>query len=258
MSAARWAWTGALLGGCASLVLGAPAQWLAQGVAGASAQRVQLEQSQGTVWNGSARLVLSAGSGSADNAALPGRIAWRIRPTLQGLQVLWSADCCLQRSWRWQLGWPWADAQLQVQDLDAAQPMQLPSAVLAGLGTPWNTMAPKGALQLQTQGLALQRHQGQWQLVGQAQLQAIDLSTALSTLRPLGSYQLVLQGGAQPSLQLNTLAGALRLQGKGQWVGGAMQFRGDASSAPEHQDALGNLLNIIGRREGARSLISLG
>lgn len=47
-------------------------------------------------------------------------------------------------------------------------------------------------------------------------------------------------------------------QGQGQWVGGKLQFNGEATCAPEHQAALANLLNIIGRRSGARSIIKLG
>jgi general secretion pathway protein N len=41
-------------------------------------------------------------------------------------------------------------------------------------------------------------------------------------------------------------------------VGGKLRFEGVASSTPEHQAALQNLLNIIGRRDGARAIIQLG
>jgi len=41
-------------------------------------------------------------------------------------------------------------------------------------------------------------------------------------------------------------------------VGGKLQFNGEATCAPEHQAALANLLNIIGRRSGARSIIKRG
>lgn len=257
----RWAWAGAALGLCTSVLALAPAHWLAAAVDQASAGRVRLEQSTGTVWEGSARLVLGAGEGSAEHAALPSRLQWRLRPAWNGLKLQWQAACCLQQSWQWTLSAPWAGQagwQLAVQDLDPQHQAQLPSALLSGLGTPWNTLQPQGALQLRTQGLALHWQHGQWSLSGQAEVQALDLNTALSTLRPLGSYRLRLQGGATPQVQLDTLTGALRLEGSGSWNQGALQFRGEASAAPEHLDALGNLLNIIGRREGARSLISLG
>jgi general secretion pathway protein N len=57
---------------------------------------------------------------------------------------------------------------------------------------------------------------------------------------------------------LTTREGALQLNGSGQWTGVALRFNGEASAAPGSEEALANLLNIIGRREGARSLITLG
>ena len=54
------------------------------------------------------------------------------------------------------------------------------------------------------------------------------------------------------------LDGALLLSGNGQWVGQRLRFTGEASAAPERAAALANLLNIIGRRSGARSIITLG
>jgi general secretion pathway protein N len=37
-----------------------------------------------------------------------------------------------------------------------------------------------------------------------------------------------------------------------------MRFRGEARASAGAEQALANLLNIIGRRDGARSLISVG
>ena len=93
---------------------------------------------------------------------------------------------------------------------------------------------------------------------GEAELTVANAVSSLSTLRPLGSYRLQLSGGDTPRMQLSTLDGALRLQGNGQIVGTRLRFDGAASAAPSYEDALGNLLNIIGRRDGARSLISIG
>ena len=57
---------------------------------------------------------------------------------------------------------------------------------------------------------------------------------------------------------LATIEGRLQLQGSGRWVGSRLRFEGEASAAPEHEAALSNLLNIIGRRSGARSIITVG
>ena len=133
-----------------------------------------------------------------------------------------------------------------------------PAAVLTGLGTPWNTLQLQGQLALQTQGLVIESVRGRVVLRGSAQLDALGVSSRLSTLRPMGSYRLALAGGEAPTLQLSTLAGALQLSGNGQWVGQRLRFAGEAQAAPGREPALSNLLNIIGRRVGARSLISLG
>ena len=144
--------------------------------------------------------------------------------------------------------------QLRVADTQS----HWPAAMLSGLGTPWNTLQLQGQLQLRTQGLGLQWQAGQLRLQGQVQLDALDMSSRLSTLAPLGSYRLQVQGGDGIGLQLQTLAGALQLSGQGQWLGQRLRFRGEASAEPQKMDALSNLLNIIGRRNGARSLISVG
>ena len=83
------------------------------------------------------------------------------------------------------------------------------------------------------------------------------LSSRLSTLKPMGTYRIHLQGGQPATLALATLEGRLQLSGSGRWVGSRLHFRGEASAAPEHEAALANLLNIVGRRSGSRSLISV-
>jgi general secretion pathway protein N len=74
----------------------------------------------------------------------------------------------------------------------------------------------------------------------------------------MGSYRAALEGGLSPTLLLTTHEGSsLLLSGSGRWNGAALRFDGEASAAPGREDALSNLLNIIGRRDGARSLITL-
>ena len=255
---APWAWTvaGLLAGGLIAAALFAPARWLAWGVAEASQQRVQLLQPQGTVWQGSAQLVL--GVDPAVATALPGRVEWRLRPQWLGAALRVHAPCCMTTPWDWTLTASTSAVQLQASDLDAAQALRLPSALLAGLGTPWNTIQLQGTLALQPQGLALQWQQGTLALQGRLQMDALQMRTRLTPLQPVGSYRLELLGGAAPTLALQTLEGALQLQGRGQWHQGRLQFDGEARAAAGREDALANLLNIIGRRDGARSIIHVG
>ncbi len=142
----------------------------------------------------------------------------------------------------------------------AAGESHWPAALLGGLGAPWNTVQPRGQLRLRAQGLSLEWVAGRVQVQGVATLDALDLSSGLSTLRPVGSYRLRLTGqglASPPRLELETLEGSLKLTGRGQWNGARWNFRGQASAAPEQELVLGNLLNIVGRRQGARSDIAL-
>lgn len=249
-----WAWAGAVLGILVMVLWQAPARWLTGAVQQASQGRVTFQQVRGTLWKGSARMTLTGGAGSLDAATLPGRLSWQLRPDLNGLAVELDAECCTQAPWRLRFRPRWNGAQLEVADGLS----QWPAQWLSGLGTPWNTVQPEGQLLLSTQGLAVEWAQGRTVLTGRAQLDAQHLSSRLSTLKPMGSYRLILQGGAAPGFSLETLEGSLLLSGQGQWVGTHLRFQGEARAAPDRQEALSNLLNILGRRDGARSVITLG
>lgn len=249
-----WALAGMVLGLLAALTTFAPAHWLAAGLTNATGGRIVLDDPRGTVWTGSARLVLTGGAASQDRSALPGRLQWQLRPAWGGVRAHLSAACCTPAPLVLHAQPRWSGARITLADGQS----QWPAAVLAGLGTPWNTLQPQGQLAFQTQGLQAEWAAGRLVLEGQAQLDALAISSRLSTLRPMGSYRLTLQGGAAPTLTLQTLQGDLQLSGSGQWVGQRLRFTGEASAAPEREGALSNLLNIIGRRNGARSLITLG
>lgn len=249
-----WALAGALLGLLLTTLLQMPARWLTPWLQTATKGHVLLQDARGTLWQGSAQLTLAGGAGSSDAATLPGRMAWTISPDWSGLQANLQADCCLQQPWRLHLQPHWGGARLVLADSAS----QWPARVLKGLGTPWNTVQPDGDLTLSTQGLTLAWSAGRLVVAGRAQLDAARMSSRLSTLKPMGSYRITVQGGPTTMLQLATLEGSLQLSGSGQWVGGTFRFDGVASAAPAHQDALANLLNIIGRRDGARAIIKVG
>ena len=252
-----WAWAlvGALIGVLLVLVLTAPARWLAQGLHRATGGMVQLTDPAGSLWTGSARLVLTGGAGSQDVTALPGRVQWRLRPTWTGVRAAVTADCCTASGpIDLTVNALWGGLRVGVADGQSLWP----AALLTGLGTPWNTVQPQGELALTTRGLQVETLSGRVTVTGAADFTVRHLSSRLSTVQPLGSYQVQLQGGDAVSLQLSTLEGALRLSGQGQWVGGRLRFTGEATAAPGMEPQLANLLNIIGRRQGERAIISIG
>ena len=252
---APWSWAvvGLLVGLAIALLLFAPARWLAAGLLRASDGHVRLEAARGTVWDGSAQLVLSGGIDSRDATALPGRLEWTIRPRWNGAGMALLNRCCMDTPLDARAALSLAGAQLQVADGTS----HWPAALLSGLGAPFNTLQPDGQLELASHDFSASYRAGRWQLGGLITLDANDVSSRLSTLRPMGSYRVTLQGGAVPGLQLETLSGALQLAGAGRFVGNRLHFEGTATAAPDRIDALANLLSVIGRRDGNRAIIKL-
>ncbi len=255
-SRASWPWAlaGATAGLLLALLLFAPAGWVANAVNERTGGHVLLTEPRGTVWNGSATLVLTGGPGSVDAAALPTRLDWRLRLRWNGVRGELASACCTPAPLRVRASWRWGGARLAFDDSQS----RWPAALVTGLGTPWNTLQLEGDLRLQTRGLSVESVAGRLAIAGQAELTAQGISSRLSTLRPMGSYRITLVGGQVPTLQLDTLEGSLHLSGSGSWAGSRLRFSGVASAAPDREGALSNLLNIIGRRSGARSIITIG
>ena len=260
-AASRWALTGAVLGLLIGLVVFAPATWLAGAVSSATGQRVQLADARGTVWSGSAVAVLTGGPGSRDASSLPGRLEWSLGLKGLGFEVRLRQACCLNNSVSLLLKPGLGRFSIAL----APKPDwigQWPGAFLGGMGTPWNTLQLGGSLRLvSTTGLKMEWVQGRWIVDGQADIEMIGASSRVSTLEPLGSYRFSVSGSpsAPTQLRLSTLDGALQLTGEGTAGPNGVRFRGEARAATEADEAaLNNLLNIIGRRNGAVSVISIG
>jgi general secretion pathway protein N len=269
-TSSRWAWMGASLGLTLAFITQAPAHWLTHAIEQASGERVLLPDAQGTVWNGSAQWVLNEGplhiansnnlARPASTSSLPTRVTWQLGPHLDwsnqrlGLRAHIASACCTPDPVRVEVSPLWRGIRVQVHNHTSSWP----ASWLVGLGAPWNTVQPEGLMQLHTTQLAWTQQPGKEQLQGTAELQLQQLSTRLSTLRPLGSYRLRLQGGDATTLTLDTLEGSLQLTGSGQLLNGRLRFSGEATAAPDAQAALSNLLNILGQRQGAKSILNMG
>ena len=256
MKTARFSTWGMALGLLLAVVLHAPAQWLASGVNAASRGHVQLRDAQGTVWQGHAQWVLTSGPGGQDALALPQRLHWQLRPQWNGLQLTLNAACCTPQPVLLKLQPVWLGLQVSLVSPRSVWPAQW----LSGLGAPWNTLALDGVLQLQSQELrwTWRSQEPQALLDGSAQLQLQGLSSGLSTVKPLGSYSLRLQGGAQPSLVLATTEGQLLMQGRGAFGARGFSFEGEARANTGHETALANLLGVLGQRLGNRTVLRWG
>jgi general secretion pathway protein N len=258
-AASHWSFWGVGAGALAAIVAFAPAAWLASGIASATGQRLLLTDARGTVWSGSAQPVLTGGPGSREAAALPGRLAWTLHWRGLGFELRASQPCCLNGETVGRLRPGFGRMAATLEPSADGWTGRWPAAWLAALGTPWNTLQLGGLLRLSTPGLTLESVQGRWRMTGSAELDVVDASSRLSTLPELGSYRLTVPGsGDSSTLKLGTLEGPLELSGNGQWTPAGVRFRGEARAAEGSQAALDNLLNIIGRRQGERSVISIG
>ena len=277
---AWWVALGLLVGGVTGLLAFAPATWLASAVASATSQQLLLTDARGTVWRGDAVLVLSGGEGSRAAVALPGRLSWRMQWQGSDIELQAQQACCLNDNFRLRVAPGLGRVTLRLMPVQGAVG-QWPVSLLAGLGAPWNTLQLGGVMRLHSSGAVLDSAQGRLAYSGHAELRVDGLSSRLSSLPTLGSYSLAVDGQAQAgdsaALTLTTTRGPLLLSGAGQWGGGGgvgnavgaggaaghtrLRFRGEARvapDAPEAVNALSNLLNVIGRREGALSILSIG
>lgn len=254
----RWVLAGMLLGATFGVLRFAPASWLTGQVAAASDGRVLLADARGTVWTGSAVAVLAGGPGSRDAALLPGRLRWKLRLAAGALELRLVHDCCLEGEQRLSI-------EPGIGRLRLAFPAgpravgHWPASLLAGLGTPWNTLRLGGTLRLFSDSLVVETVQGRWRIAGRAHLELRDLSSHFAPLPQLGSYRLDLApGAAGATLTLATIDGALQMSGQGEWSGDRLRFRGEARAAAGAEPVLNNLLNLLGRRQGALALLSIG
>ncbi|WP_458762316.1 type II secretion system protein N [Cupriavidus basilensis] len=252
-----WRRAGWLALGCITVALTVlatfPAAWIADGIASQSQRRVLLADADGSLWNGSATLALSAGAGSETATVLPGRLQWSVAfwPLLTGtLRVVVSHTEAMSG--------PVAVAVTPLGWTAQAGAIRMPAALLEGVGAPFNTLRPDGLMRIDWSGL-----QGRFfarasepgsagsagGMTGHLTVRLDQVSSAVSRVRPLGSYRAEIDwSGADGKLQLTTLAGPLHLQGSGT-LGRQARFEGTADADPDAATQLVGLLSLLGRRE---------
>lgn len=258
MSAGRWIAlaVAGTLSALASLAAFAPASLADLALDRLSLGRARLAEAEGTLWNGSARLVLTdaPGTESAGGAlrgfAFPGTFRWKLGalPLVFGL-----VDATVS------VDGAGAPVRLSGQPSDlrvSAGEMHLPGVELSRLGSPWNTIRPSSAVSLQWPSLAVR----QGVLDGQFALELRDVAAAIVPVRPLGSYRIEVRGdGRDVKLGLSTLSGALSLDGQGSWDRRqGLRFEAQARATDDNRVRLQSLLTLIGRREGDRTVIRIG
>lgn len=231
-----------------------PASWLGVLLEKQTGGRLTLADAHGTLWAGSGYIGGAPNNREPITPLLPGRLSWQLSPMI----LLGSVDATLEDD----------DAlspQIHVTGswhLLRVSPgaIWLPAERLWVLGAPLNTIQPAGQLRLSWETLELARQGGRTSMTGAMKLEIRDITSRLSPVKPLGSYDLgVNWQGTQAALTLKTLKGPMLLDGSGRLAAGTLQFSGTARSEAGHEDRLSNLLNLLGqrRRDGEKDVIAL-
>lgn len=232
----------ALIANVVVLLVMAPAAWVTPQFAKATQGHVNLVEPSGSLWHGSASLMLAAGPGAESATLLPGRIEWRTsfwplfmgRVRMQMLQSQAMPDPVT------------VDATLRSATLSGGT-IAVPASLLAGLGAPFNTLDLQGDVRLTwTEWRSFNR-----QAFGQLIVTLNDMSSRVSRVKPLGSYRVVFQAvGQAGTIDLTTSKGPLLLSGQGTVSQTSSTFNGVATSEQEARENLAGLLNLLGRHTG--------
>jgi general secretion pathway protein N len=236
----------------------APAQWVAGAVRQATHGRIELAESRGTAWNGSAVLVLAAApDAGATRASLPERLSWQLSPwaLLAGqLDLTISHPSALTQPLGIRASLFGGSTVL------SAATLRLPASLLVGLGAPWNTVRPGGILVLSWDRLRLEPRRASGNVSAEWQY----ASSALTPVSPMGHYRLQ-TNGVWPGTQLDllTISGPLELKGSGTIPeGGRLRFTGRAQAVagtdPGVKAQLTGLISLLGRRDGDGALLNFG
>jgi len=232
----------ALLSVAAVMLALLPAAWITPQFARQTHGHVNFVDAEGSLWHGSATLMLAAGSDMSAATLLPGRIEWHTAfwPLFTG---------------RVRMIMRHSEAMPEPITVDATPrgatvtpgALAVPASLLVGLGAPFNTLDLQGDVQLSWTDWRSFNSEA----FGQLTMTLSDVSSRISLVKPLGSYRVRLQAqGTSSTLDLSTLKGPLMLNGSGTVSAASTSFHGTASAAPEARDNLAGLLNLLGRPSG--------
>ncbi|WP_233237635.1 type II secretion system protein N [Bordetella sp. LUAb4] len=245
-----------------------PARWLMRFVDDDGLYAIV--DASGTIWNGTALLALGP---AGARRTLPQPVSWQW--TWHGVMLShpWLGGAV-------RLAPAWRGLATPTFSLSAGT-MRLPADILSAFGSPVNTLAPGGNLELRWPDYDAGVARGPELL----QVQWRDASSALSIVRPLGSYRLQAvqgkgsngksngksndggndrgsDGGDDVQVTLTTLNGPLKVQAIGVWNGRRLTLNGsaepDAGASDSARAGLDTLLSAIGRRNGPQSVFGTG
>ena len=222
-----------------------PAAWLQGWVEQASDGRWKLSGAEGTIWNGSASLLLTENSGNRGRGSsrVFQNISWKLRGN-----ELWNGRLVFETSLEQGNVLITLNAtEWSMEKLDA----QLPASALAGLTSgPMGRYGWTGLLQARSAVFKCSL-QGR-DCTGEVELLWKDAGVTEVPGPVLGSYRIRIVGeGPSVHFDLTTLEGRLQLAGKGEIGAAGLRFTGEASATGADAGPLEAKLRTLGRPAGS-------
>lgn len=237
---------GLLLLACAAALVVLPARWMMAMIP--DHWPLAVVDASGTIWSGSATVALGA---REHQRTVPAALRW---------ETSWARGPKLTLHHPW-LGGPLALTPAWLGLGISGQTLQLPAAALATLDARLAAVGPGGTLSLKWPASVIGRTQTP---AGTTLLEARwrDAASALTPIRPLGDYALVLTQLASGNVDvtLSTREGALALKGQGT-LNSTQGFRfdgtaqADPSASTNDQAALRDVLAALGPQRNNQTLL---
>jgi general secretion pathway protein N len=198
------------------LIAFAPASLMGYTLERVSGGTLSLVQTRGSLWHGSGVGLLRQNSGYQSL----GSYRWQLQVFSASLQV--QAGEAAPMTVRYV---PFA-GRVDVDNLH----ISLPASIIGSIAPPLGPYQLQGSLETSSDHLALDASGAH----GQITVDWLDAASALSEIRPLGDYRILLQSnGRALDAQLSTVSGKLKLEGKGSFDSASgMRFNGTAQAAP--------------------------
>jgi general secretion pathway protein N len=237
------------------IIFSAPASFADIALNQVTQGRLRLADARGTVWSGKAKVVLADIAAQATpltvtGLVLPGDMEWKVAgwSLLLGKLDVSLDGVGMQKPINISGG-------LQELKISASR-LLLPTVDLSRMGSPWNTFKPQASLEVRWDNMTLR----QGQFTGSAVVELKDIASALTSVRPLGSYRVdVVGAGASADVKVVTSQGPLNLTGNGVWnARQGLRLSIEAIADEAAKVKLQTLLSLIGRREGEKTIIRIG
>lgn len=225
-----------------TLIITAPAALLDQWLQSATAGRLMLARSNGTLWHGHATPAFKLHDGKI--VAMEA-VHWKIsvRPLITGkINIdLWQQDAAQATTL---VALP-GSGGIELNGLR----LSLPAIMLGEIAPLLQPAQLTGQIHIQAKQLFVSDQH----IEGVTHADWLNAGSALSPINPLGTYHLTFTGkGDQVQMTLASLSGALMLEGAGNWsISQGLAFQGTARAAEGKEESLAQLLAHLGPQESA-------